>query len=248
MSTPEQHPRAQARSAPEDTPSRSRVTLVVVAVTVAVLAALAVLVGPHLVSAQAVNGFAPTVSDPDPTTRIPGVTSQKFPPGLHVGPEQRVNYPDSPAYGGPHDQVWALCNGVVYPRALRQENAVHSMEHGAVWVTYDPAVLTADQVSALAAKVSGKPYMLMSPFPNLGTAVSVQGWGRQLKLSDPTDIRLDEFIAAVRLNPNVTPEPGATCDLPPAAAALFDVGNPPPYDPSVPGADAVQMDGKGQRR
>ena len=51
-----------------------------------------------------------------------------------------VDYSETPPVGGPHDGNWADCTGTVYDVDIRHENAVHSLEHGAVWITYDPAL------------------------------------------------------------------------------------------------------------
>jgi hypothetical protein len=112
--------------------------------------------------------------------------------------------------GGRHNPVWADCTGTVYTRPLANENAVHSLEHGAVWVTYRPG-LAASGVAALAALVRGHDYTLMSPYPGLDTAVSVQSWGYQLRTEDPADPRITRFISTYRQNPSTTPEPGASC-------------------------------------
>ncbi|AQA21851.1 hypothetical protein BTZ20_3992 [Rhodococcus sp. MTM3W5.2] len=76
-------------------------------------------------------------------------------------------YDKTPPYGGPHDATWATCTGIVYPNAIRTENAVHSLEHGAVWIAYNPDKVSDDQRDALADRVDGKSYMLMSPYPGL---------------------------------------------------------------------------------
>jgi hypothetical protein len=98
--------------------------------------------------------------------------------------------------------------------------------------------LTADQIDGLAAMVEGQPYTLMSPYPGQDTPLSVQSWGHQLKLQDPQDRRLVEFIEVLRLNESVYPEPGASC-----ASPYFDIDNPPPLDTSPPGPDAVPVKG-----
>ena len=172
----------------------------------------------------------------DPAADIPGVVEIEYPAGEHVEAPKRVAYDQSPPFGGTHDQIWATCTGVVYPTAIRSENAVHSLEHGAVWITYDPDVATADQIDALSAMVEGQPYTLMSPYPGLDTPFSIQSWGHQLKLDDPSDPRLVEFIEALRLNESAYPEPGASC-----ASPFFDVNNPPPFDPTPPGPDAAPV-------
>jgi len=88
----------------------------------------------------------------------------------------------------------------------------------------------------LSAMVEGQPYTLMSPYPGLDTPFSIQSWGHQLKLDDPSDPRLVEFIEALRLNESAYPEPGASC-----ASPFFDVNNPPPFDPTPPGPDAAPV-------
>jgi Protein of unknown function (DUF3105) len=122
----------------------------------------------------------------------------------------RVNYPDSPPMGGNHNPAWADCTGTVYTRPVANENAVHSLEHGAVWITYRPGLAPAG-ISALQALVRGRDYTMMSPFPGLDRAVSVQSWGNQLKTDDPADPRITRFVTTYRQNPETTPEPGATC-------------------------------------
>lgn len=73
-------------------------------------------------------------------------------------------YDQTPPFGGPHDSTWANCTGTVYADAIRTENAVHSLEHGAIWITYNPDLVDQDQIDSLAARVNGKSYMLMSPY------------------------------------------------------------------------------------
>lgn len=73
--------------------------------------------------------------------------------------------------------------------------------------------------------------MLMSPYPTLDAPISLQSWGHQLELDQASDIRIDQFISALRLNPATYPEVGATCSIPPLS---FDPDNPPPFDPTTP--------------
>lgn len=174
-----------------------------------------------------VSEYVPSRRNPDPSKQIAGVQVQDFAGGKHVSGKQRVAYTVSPPIGGNHDQAWAACNGVVYPTPVRSENLVHSLEHGAVWIAYDPERIRGADLAALAARVDGKPYMVMSPYPGLGEPVSLQSWGHQLALSDPDDPRIDKFIAALRQNPNTFPEPGATCADP--GPPYFSQDDPPPF-------------------
>ncbi|MGH3242932.1 MAG: DUF3105 domain-containing protein [Spirillospora sp.] len=120
-----------------------------------------------------------------------------------------VSYADSPPMGGNHDPAWQNCNGRVYDKELRNENAVHSLEHGAVWITYRPG-LAAPQLEALKAKVTSTDYTLLSPYPSLDAPIALTAWGKQVKIQDASDRRVDEFLRAFVKGPQ-TPEPGAAC-------------------------------------
>ncbi|HVK23313.1 MAG TPA: DUF3105 domain-containing protein [Actinokineospora sp.] len=190
---------------------------------------------------KSTRAFTPSESEKDPTAKIDGVVAKEYQAGLHAIAPQRVAYDQLPPFGGAHDQIWAPCNGEVYATAIRTEHVVHSLEHGAVWVTYDPETVRGDDVKALAKRVDGKPYLVMSPFPGQKKPVSVQSWGRQLQVDDVDDERIDHFIAATRTNKYLAPEPGASCD--PVDPRLFDPAAPPPFDPAPPGPDAMPVTG-----
>ncbi|ROP32300.1 uncharacterized protein DUF3105 [Couchioplanes caeruleus] len=119
-----------------------------------------------------------------------------------------LTYVTNPPVGGAHNSSWQNCMGDVYPEPIANEHAVHSLEHGAVWVTYKQG-LGADQVAKLQNRVEGKDYMLMSPVANLDKNVSLQAWGYQLKVDNADDDRIDQFIKDLRLN--ATKEPNAAC-------------------------------------
>lgn len=118
-----------------------------------------------------------------------------------------VNYPQNPPVGGSHNPTWLNCG--IYDQPVQNENAVHSLEHGAVWITYQPN-LAADVVQKLRSLVSGHPYVILSPYPNLPKQVVASAWGLQLQLDDPNDARLQLFITRYENGPQ-TPEPGAVC-------------------------------------
>lgn len=190
--------------------------------------------------AEALAPFTPTAENQDPAAAIPGVVVQPFEGGLHVDRATQVAYTFSPPMGGAHDYSWATCNGVVYDEAIRSETAVHSLEHGAVWITYNPDQVTGDALETLRSKVEGKPYTLMSPYPGQDQPISLQSWGHQLKLSDANDPRIDQFIQALRLNQYQHPEPGASCNEIGPQEGGFQQDNPPPFQPApapgTPGA------------
>ncbi len=127
------------------------------------------------------------------------------PAGQHT--EGDVDYAQDPPAGGEHNLVWQNCG--FYEEPVRDENAVHSLEHGAVWITYSPD-LPQDEVERLRDLALSEDYVLVSPYPGLDSPVVASAWGKQLRLESAEDPALEQFIGAYRQGPQ-TPEPGAAC-------------------------------------
>ncbi|WP_310962883.1 DUF3105 domain-containing protein [Nocardioides terrisoli] len=166
------------------------------------------------------------------TTGIPGVvaydTSGYPAPGTpdagtlahdHVtGP---VKYAVIPPVGGPHNGVWM--NSGVYDKPIPNERAVHNLEHGAIWITYRPD-LPAKEVQQLVDFVSKQSmidegnnsnrYMDLSPWADdsLPSPIVLSSWGYQLKVTSPTDPRMQKFVDTFRHSQKYTPEYGAAVD------------------------------------
>jgi len=127
---------------------------------------------------------------------------------------QKLSYPNdgnTPPIGGDHNGTPQSCQ--VYTTPVASEHVVHSMEHGAVWVTYNPDKLSAKDIEKLKDKVDGDPYRLLSPYPGLKTAVSLQAWAQQLFVDSANDDRIDEFLELFTSGPQteLTGERGAPC-------------------------------------
>ncbi|QYX80605.1 DUF3105 domain-containing protein [Streptomyces akebiae] len=120
-----------------------------------------------------------------------------------------VKYPMEPPVGGDHNPVWQNCDGDVYDKAIKNENAVHSLEHGAVWVTYNSKASEAE-VKALAEKVEKTPYTLMSPVDDQKDPIMLSAWGHQRTVTGAKDPNLDKFLETY-VQGEQTPEPGAAC-------------------------------------
>ena len=143
---------------------------------------------------------------------IAGITSAEYEAGQHVSTP--VTYAESPPIGGEHDPVWADCTGTVYDVDIRHENAVHSLEHGAVWITYNPDQVSPKEVETLAALVDGESGRMLSPYAGLDSPVSLQSWGHQLKVDSVDDPRIKQFADFLTRNPDFHPEVGASCERP----------------------------------
>jgi hypothetical protein len=120
--------------------------------------------------------------------------------------EGPVDYEQSPPVGGPHSSVPQTCG--YYPAPVTPEHAVHSLEHGAVWITYAEE-LDEDDVEKLVALADEK--VLVSPWEDLDAPVVASAWGRQLELASVDDPRLEQFIVAF-VNGVQSPEPNAACE------------------------------------
>ncbi|MFJ3658744.1 DUF3105 domain-containing protein [Streptomyces nigra] len=120
-----------------------------------------------------------------------------------------VDYPMNPPVGGDHNQAWMTCDGTVYTKPIANENAVHSLEHGAVWITYNDKAANAD-IKALVDKVSKTPYTLMSPANDQAGTIMLSAWGRQLSVDKASDPRVEQFLTKY-VQGAQTPEPGAAC-------------------------------------
>ena len=181
---------------------------------------------------------ATTVAD---TSGIPGVLAwdttgwpgdgAAHPGALeHQHVDGPVTYAVTPPVGGPHNGIWM--NAGVYTKPIPSERAVHNMEHGAVWITYDPD-LPASEVATLTAFVArqslipetgetatGAPttnsnrYIDLSPWATsaLPAPIVMSAWGHQLRLTDAADPRMQKFVDTFRNSQRYSPEYGAAVD------------------------------------
>ncbi|WP_310912216.1 DUF3105 domain-containing protein [Lipingzhangella rawalii] len=127
-----------------------------------------------------------------------------------------IDYPEVlPPPGGPHNALWLDCG--VYTSEVPTEFAVHSLEHGAVWITYEPSVGSAE-VEELTSHYTPGDYLIVSPFtehdnglagePN--QPIALTAWGAQLGLDEADAGTIDAFLSEYQEHPSV-PEPGGPC-------------------------------------
>ena len=135
--------------------------------------------------------------------QIEGVETFQNPTGHTEG---IVTYAQTPPVGGEHNPAWLNCG--IYSEPVPNVYAVHSLEHGALWVTYDPK-LSADALATLRQHLPSS-YVILSPYVGLPAPVVVSGWNVQLRLDSPDDPRLPRFFEEYWRSQNV-PEPGALC-------------------------------------
>ncbi|GLF94002.1 DUF3105 domain-containing protein [Streptomyces yaizuensis] len=138
---------------------------------------------------------------------ISGEKSFKKLSQTHV--ETPVTYPQTPPVGGDHNKVWLNCDRQVYKEPVPNENAVHSLEHGAVWITYNDKAPKAD-VEKLEKRVKDTSYTFISPVKDQKDPLMMTAWGKQVSVDSAGDKRVDQFLGKYVNGPQ-TPEPGAAC-------------------------------------
>jgi len=121
--------------------------------------------------------------------------------------DYRAKYDMSPPAGGDHSATWLNCG--VYEQVVPEVNAVHSLEHGAVWVTYDADALDDEQLEQLRSSVPAT-YTIVSPYEGLASPITLSAWGVQLQLDDVDETEITSFLEKYWQSPDA-PEPGASC-------------------------------------
>lgn len=138
--------------------------------------------------------------------RLPaGVVTYNYTGGDHSS--DPVDYTESPPVGGTHNPVWQTCD--YYAGVIPNENAVHALEHGAVWVTYRPDVSDADK-EKLQSWANDRPYLLVSEYDDQSSPFVFTAWNNQLPLDSLSDKEATQFMNYFIQGPQ-TPERGASC-------------------------------------
>tara|TARA_R110002124_G_C8968568_1_gene514777 strand:- start:6020 stop:6682 length:663 start_codon:yes stop_codon:yes gene_type:complete len=132
---------------------------------------------------------------------------QNYPDVVAGHVEGVVDYAQSPPAGGEHAPAWLNCG--IYTEPVPNENAVHSQEHGAVWVTYNPDQVTGDDLKALQDAVPST-FSVLSPMSDLQSPVVISAWANQVELDGVDDPRLQDFVDKFWQGGDA-PEAGASC-------------------------------------
>ncbi|MCZ6631380.1 MAG: DUF3105 domain-containing protein [Actinobacteria bacterium] len=109
--------------------------------------------------------------------------------------------------GGEHSPIWGNCG--FYSEPINAENVVHSLEHGAVWITYT-AEVPAGQLDLLRRLARPAEKVLVSPVEDQQSTIIATAWGFQLELGSAEDPRLEQFAAEFAGSLSA-PEPGGAC-------------------------------------
>lgn len=128
-------------------------------------------------------------------------------PGNQHDASLEIPFGERPPMGGAHNPTWQNCG--IYDTLVEAQYAIHSMEHGAIWITYQPD-LPVDEVEALEDVALANSRVLLAPYPEQTSKVVLTGWDLQLELDSVTDERLEQFVD--RYINTRGPERGASCE------------------------------------
>lgn len=118
-----------------------------------------------------------------------------------------IAYERKPPTNGDHAPIWQTCG--FYGFAIPNETAVHSMDHGAVWITFR-SDLPEDQVNILRG-LAREDYVLASFYPDQPSPVIATAWRNQLRLDTAKDPRLRQFVDQFRIS-ETAPRSGNGCE------------------------------------
>ncbi len=119
-----------------------------------------------------------------------------------------IEYDRKPPTNGNHDPLWQNCG--FYEEPVEDRHAVHSLDHGVVWITYRPD-LPRQQIETLRP-YGNENYVIASPYPGQNAPVIATSWRVQLELDGADDPRLRRFVNQFRIS-ELAPLSGNRCTL-----------------------------------
>ncbi len=150
------------------------------------------------------DGKKPDPAQPPPENPPEGVKT--FPATTNRVVNEPIDYRREPPTNGDHAPLWQNCG--FYEKPVKEEHAVHSMDHGVVWITYRPNLPT-EGIRALRP-YGEEDYVVVSPYPGQDAPVVATSWRVQLELGGPDDPRLGEFVDGFRVS-EIAPLSGNRC-------------------------------------
>jgi hypothetical protein len=163
------------------------------------------LVAAAVVAVMAVSACGSSGGGGPAPVDIPGVVVERGASRNHR--QGHIDYPGKkPPSGGDHNPLPLTCG--FYDQQPPDENGVHSLEHGAVWIAFDPAISPAD-VNVLKA-FAKEDHVIVSPYAGMSAPITLVAWEHRLELQSVSDTRLKQFVEGYR-NAKTAPERGAAC-------------------------------------
>ncbi len=144
--------------------------------------------------------------DPQPLPENAPEGLKLYPAATNETVDGRIDYRRTPPTNGDHAPLWQNCG--YYSEPIDARTAVHSMDHGVVWISYNPN-LPQSQIEELRSYAE-KDYTIVAPYPNLPAPVVATAWRLQLELDGADDPRLRQFVDDFK-NSEIAPLSGNRC-------------------------------------
>jgi hypothetical protein len=142
----------------------------------------------------------------EPASGIPeGTREVQVTSALHV--QGQIYNPDEVPAGGDMSSAWLNCG--FYSQPVPAENTMHSLEHGAVWITYRPDIPQED-IDTIRGLARPLEKTVASPVPGQVSPIMATAWGFQIELQNADDPRLAQFVNEFA-GSLTAPEPGGAC-------------------------------------
>lgn len=92
----------------------------------------------------------------------------------------------------------------VYQNELPDEQLIHNLEHGGIWISYKPDIdpSTKSQLESIGKKYPGS--VVVTPRVKNDSVIALASWGRLEKLESFDEAKIVDFVGA---NRNKSPEP-----------------------------------------
>ena len=157
------------------------------------------------------DGKKPDAERPLPENPPKGI--EVYPATTNASVEGPIEYERHPPTNGDHAPIWQNCG--FYEGPIEDRHAVHSLDHGVVWITYR---LNLPEPQLQALRPYGKEnYVILSPYPGQDAPIIATSWRVQLELNGAGDPRLSRFVNEFKIS-ELAPLSGNRCKL--------GVGNP----------------------
>ncbi len=131
-----------------------------------------------------------------------------------------VGNPGEPPAGGPHfggpecvpPSYGTFCGPLpygIYDHQVADGNAIHSLEHGIVWITYDPELIAGEALQLLEDVANDfRRDVILSPREQNALPIYAVSWGRILRIDGTNGVEVDALRDFIDTNRNRSPEPG----------------------------------------
>jgi Protein of unknown function (DUF3105) len=144
------------------------------------------------------GGKKPDAARPLPDDPSKGI--EVYPATTNHTVKGPIEYDREPPTNGDHDPLWQNCG--FYEEPIEDRYAVHSLDHGVVWISYRPD-LPERRIKSLRP-YGNENYVILSPYPGQDAPVIATSWRVQLELHGAYDPRLRRFVNQFR-TPNWLP-------------------------------------------